>query len=454
MNDDIQFYISNNPAGLIHLVFGQFDVLRGPVGVVAYVLFAPLLRFLPARWSANYLTATSLLLALLTVGANYTFLIAALAVYAFLVTRSAERAVFVYRRPPRLAAATALTAVSIPYALALLYPQPFFLPPAAEAVYFYLHWAGLAYLFLRASHVLVDRCRPVPPDTPHAGTLAAIDGSTYFAYMLFGPTLRMGPLYRYTEFADQLNDHRTHQTWHNVGAGVIRIVVGLIRLAVMMLVLTKDNLLPLLPLGDDPSRLFPAFNVDPASLPYWQVLLGAYIQTIRIYLWISGYTDLAIGVGHFFGFHVPENFNFPWIATSIAEYWRRFHLTMGAWLRDYVFIPLGGSRRRVYLSYLLTFTFCGFWHGLFLSYVCWGLSQGIGLSINRWWTQSWSARRQANTPLYQTLLRYRLVQSRFNRIAAWALTCHYQLISIAWFMDEPHAGKNFIPVLFGLDPLT
>lgn len=109
--------------------------------------------------------------------------------------------------------------------------------------------------------------------------------------------------------------------------------------------------------------------------------------TLQIYYDFSGYSDMAIGLGRMFGFHFLENFNYPYSATSIQDFWRRWHISLSTWFRDYLYIPLGGSRKgtaRTYCNLLIVFTLCGFWHGANWTFIIWGLYHGLFLALERW----------------------------------------------------------------------
>src|SRR5262249_41364545 len=108
--------------------------------------------------------------------------------------------------------------------------------------------------------------------------------------------------------------------------------------------------------------------------------------TFQIYFDFSGYSDMAIGMGHMFGFHLRENFRYPYAATSITDFWRRWHMSLSSWFRDYLYIPLGGNRAprmRVYLNLIVVFLLCGLWHGASWNFVMWGLFHGLFLVIER-----------------------------------------------------------------------
>ena len=127
--------------------------------------------------------------------------------------------------------------------------------------------------------------------------------------------------------------------------------------------------------------------------PAWTALLGIYAYTIQVYCDFSGYSDIAIGSARLFGIRIPENFDRPYLCPNIREFWRRWHITLGSWLRDYLYIPLGGSRHgtfRTYFNLLATMALGGLWHGAGWSYVLWGFQHGGWLALSNFWqTRGW-----------------------------------------------------------------
>ena len=124
--------------------------------------------------------------------------------------------------------------------------------------------------------------------------------------------------------------------------------------------------------------------ISPNNFSSAELLLATYAYTAQVYLDFSGYTDLARGISLLFGFHIPENFNYPYRATDIGDFWRRWHMTFSKWLREYIYFPLGGSRcsrLRCYFNLMVTFVACGIWHGPTWGYVLWGTIHGIGLTV-------------------------------------------------------------------------
>ena len=192
-----------------------------------------------------------------------------------------------------------------------------------------------------------------------------LDFSTYVASF---PQLIAGPIVRYSEIARDLTS-RVH-SWSRFAMGSRRFIIGLGKK--MLLANTFGELVEISRQSGDNSVLF-----------IW-IYLVAY--TLQIYFDFSGYSDMAIGLGHVFGFKFPENFNYPYIADSITNFWRRWHMTLSGWFRDYVYIPLGGNRvkalRHVF-NILVVWMLTGFWHGADWNFILWGGYFGIVLLIEK-----------------------------------------------------------------------
>lgn len=179
-----------------------------------------------------------------------------------------------------------------------------------------------------------------------------------------------GPIIRYSDVWKQLRE-RTHSL-KKFSSGVERFLIGLGKKVLLANTFAR--------VADD------LFAADPANLGAINAWLGIICYTFQIYLDFSGYSDMAIGLGRMFGFEFLENFNFPYIARSIKDFWRRWHMSLSSFFRDYVYIPLGGSRlgeRRTYMNLLLVFFLTGFWHGASWSFVVWGLFHGFFLILER-----------------------------------------------------------------------
>lgn len=220
---------------------------------------------------------------------------------------------------------------------------------------------GISFFTFQIISYTVDVARgsvPAQRNLVHFGT-----------YVSFFPQLIAGPIVRYQDILWQLT-HRKHSL-SGVALGIRRFILGL----------SKKVLL-----ANGLAELCAHFRASTESsvLFFW---LYAIAFTLEIYFDFSGYSDMAIGLGQVFGFRLPENFNYPYISRSITEFWRRWHMTLGSWFRDYVYIPLGGNRRgvpRQIFNLLVVWMLTGLWHGAAWNFVLWGLLYGVLLALEKW----------------------------------------------------------------------
>lgn len=192
----------------------------------------------------------------------------------------------------------------------------------------------------------------------------------FAAYVTMFPQLIAGPIVRYADIAEQL-ESRTHSL-DMVSAGVRRFIIGLSKKILIANVL--GELCDTFKASDDKTVLF-----------YW---IYAVAFSLHIYFDFSGYSDMAIGIGKIFGFEFIENFDHPFVSSSITEFWRRWHMSLGTWFRDYVYIPLGGNRVpkwRWFINIFVVWGLTGFWHGAEWNFIIWGLMFGILLVIEKLW---------------------------------------------------------------------
>lgn len=221
---------------------------------------------------------------------------------------------------------------------------------------------GVSFFVFSAISYLVDIFRR---------QLAAETNPLRFGLFLsFFPKIAAGPIARYPDMfpvrapaIERLED---------LLQGLIRLSIGLAKK-----VLLAAALAPMA----DAAFAQPAGELDMATA--W---LGLISYSLQLYFDFSGYTDMAVGLGRMFGYKLPENFNYPYTSQSVREFWRRWHMTLSTWFRDYLYIPLGGGRGpawKVQRNLLAVFTLCGLWHGASLSFVVWGLWHGLFLSLER-----------------------------------------------------------------------
>lgn len=195
---------------------------------------------------------------------------------------------------------------------------------------------------------------------------------TYQLYIILFPKLIAGPIIRYHEIADQMADRSMHETVDDKLAGFFRFTLGLSKKVFIANTMAQ--------FADS------TFNAPISDLTAATAWIGVLAYTFQIYFDFSGYSDMAIGLARIFGFRFPENFNNPYTSQSITEFWRRWHITLGNWMKNYLYIPLGGNKgslTKTYFNLWLVFLASGFWHGASWTFVFWGIYHGTFLVLER-----------------------------------------------------------------------
>lgn len=200
----------------------------------------------------------------------------------------------------------------------------------------------------------------------------------YALFISFFPQLVAGPIVHHREMMPQFADAKNKDIdWKNMYTGLCYLSMGLAKK-----ILVADSFSPVVKHCFD----------DRASMTFLEACFGSVAYTLQLYFDFSGYTDMAIGCALFFNIHLPLNFNSPYKAVNIQEFWRRWHMTLSRWLRDYLYIPLGGSKSgdgRTLSNLFLTFLIGGIWHGAGWTFVLWGALHGAALVVHRVWSKMW-----------------------------------------------------------------
>lgn len=223
---------------------------------------------------------------------------------------------------------------------------------------------GISFFTFQAISYIVDVYRG---DTEPSENL--INVALYIAYF---PQLIAGPIVKYKEINKQIIDRSI--TREGVALGLRRFMYGLGKKVILSNILGKSVDL--------------IFGLSLDVIGFKLAWLGAILFPIQIYYDFSGYSDMAIGLGKMFGFDIPENFMYPYVSKSITEYWRRWHISLGSWFREYVYFPLGGSKKgniRTAINLTIMFTLTGFWHGASFSFIAFGLYMAFFMVIERFW---------------------------------------------------------------------
>ncbi len=221
----------------------------------------------------------------------------------------------------------------------------------------------------------------------------------YCLFVCFFPQLVAGPIVHHSEMMPQFASNEGKKVqWENIYKGLVFLAMGLAKKVII-----ADTLSPIV-----------GYYFDTAnSLTFVDALFACLCYTMQLYFDFSGYADMAIGCALFFNIQLPYNFNSPYKATSIQDFWRRWHMTLSRWLREYIYIPLGGSRKSensTLLNLFITFLIGGIWHGANWTFIFWGFLHGLATIIHRLWTK---------------LFNYTL-----PTLIAWALT--FSFVSLAW----------------------
>lgn len=260
--------------------------------------------------------------------------------------------------------------------------------------------AGLSFYSFMGLSLVIDYYRV--PTQPRRSLMDVL------AYVSFFPTIMAGPIMRGEQFFPQLQSVRAGETCFS--EGICYILSGLFKKVVLATYLSRNLVDPLFEMPD---------NYSSAA-----ALVGIYAYTIQILCDFSGYTDLAIGVARLMGFQLPRNFESPYRALSLQEFWRRWHITLSLWLRDYLYIPLGGSRRgNRYVNLTVTMVIGGLWHGSGLNFLIWGLFHGLGLAVVHAF-RGW--REQAKLFARLSGRGWQLA----GKLVAWMLTFHS--VAVLW----------------------
>ena len=234
----------------------------------------------------------------------------------------------------------------------------------------------------------------------------------YALFVSFFPQLIAGPIVHHGQIIPQFQNKRTFfVNWRNISVGLALLSLGLFKKVVI-----ADTLSPWVTNGFD--------NQD--TLTFLEAWAAALSYTFQIYFDFSGYSDMALGLGKLFNIDIPINFNSPYKATSIIEFWRRWHITLSQFLRDYLYVPLGGNRKgtaRRYVNLMLTMLLGGFWHGAAWTFMFWGGLHGVYLCVNHIW-------RRANQ-------QFNIVMPNF---IGWAIS--FTSVVVAWvFFRAPNFGR-------------
>ncbi len=398
---------------------------------IFWMLFAiPLFWLIPRRkrYKELILVALSVGFICMLWGVGYGLVVSAVPIAIYFITEQAHIKLRTQKHRKLFMAVSVLTIVLI--YLLLLYNEQ---PQISEGrfrfmVIPFLHIAGIAYMLPKLIHYVVERMR---------GGIKIADPLSAAVYFLFFPTWRMGPIERYPEFKETLDTATTnHLKANDIAYGFWRIGLGAAKSALFFAFFEQ----------------FTAgtyFNDYQTKTPF-MLLLGMFGGVFAVYLDFGGYADWSIGVSRLLGIRLSENFVRPFSSPNLGIWWRKWHITLARWVRDYIYIPLGGSRRgNVYLNYMIAFGAVGVWHHLSWHFLVWGALQGLGLAFVRTWRMFWIWIRETDDlPAWTKpfvglqLIGDALPWARYA--LAVAITNLYFALTAAYFAADIHKATNVL----------
>ncbi len=282
-------------------------------------------------------------------------------------------------------------------------------PPLLASLFWNPHNIGTAYVAIRMLHYFSEiRRGTLPPERRSR--------LNFVSYLCYAPALMQGPIERFDRFHDELSSCASRRGWHQLSPALARIALGYFKSLVSTV------------------YFMPLMRSEYLSGRYWQhpeqiestwfLYFGPYIHILWLYLEFSGYCDISAGLGRLLGYRQVENFAMPWIARSLREFWRRWHISLSTLLRDYIYIPLGGNRGRVTLHLCVTFALIGIWHAPQLQLLAWGFLMGAMLSLNQRWV-AWMKHLDEQPAARLAHVRRAWLKLRpLPQLLSWALTQH------------------------------
>ena len=301
---------------------------------------------------------------------------------------------------------------------------------------------GLAFLTLKSLHYIGGACRG-RIDPFAAGSL-----SRFLSYMVHVPSFRLGPFQSYDEFTREVDTCRERMDLWSVCVGFFRMSLGYVKYMVLFYAIVCPYLAPrgyTLPFT-------PEVFAGAAGESWLSLWLTGCVMVAVVHLFLSGYSDGAVGMNLMMGIRVPENYRRAYLATNIVEFWARWHGSVNTWLKHEVFKPLGGARR-YWLASAGVFAYCAFWHyAMPLTVV---MFCGVNLTaffLTRKWRDLWARRRRAGAPVYKFARRWMLIDSIPSKIVGWAIVVHVQMASVFILIDRDYTGG--LPVLARLVGLS
>ena len=287
-----------------------------------------------------------------------------------------------------------------------------------------IHIVGFSYMVLKLIHFVIDY---------RFGVIKDVRLSSYLSYLLFFPVFSSGPITLFSSFNDEITKETSFpDLFESFVSGIKKIIIGLFKVFFLVAYIS-------------PFTFFNQSEATIQSAPFYAVMLFMYASVLNLYFNFSGYTDLAIGISKLFGIKVNENFNKPFLARNLQDFWQRWHISLSTWLKTYIFMPLcknllgrpffANNKFLVQpVSIFITFFIMGAWHGLEKNFLIYGFFQGMGLFLVLLWGDF--LKKKKLLPRYKKL--------KAIGIISWFLTFNYFALSLVIFNAIVDDRLNFI----------
>lgn len=417
------------------------EILAGPMGLAVFLLFVPLVRLFRRSAPHAAIIVCALAWVILTAGPLSAVVLAA----GVGVGVAWIAAVAALRRRESLSPTAGVAAVWIGLT-ALTFPLwwwpqwPWFgWQPSRMAA---LHNLGFAYFYLRLIMWGVDWSRD---------PTLKLDFVRSLCWLAYPPIMRLGPIVRRDVFIERMTAWQSGEpiAWRELGKRVGFLVIG----GVILMAVANNT-----------PKAFatqPDYFTAPELYSSKVLWRAVYFIPIQIYLILWVYNELAAVVGLLVGIRVDNNFDCLPLATSVRDFWRRWHVTVGAWLRNYIYIPLGGNRSPAWLTFTAVFGFCAVWHGASWSFLVWGFLQAAALIAQKWWDIFWlwvspagvadsiqNPKSKIRNGGIDVSARSVSPARALGLAIGWLLTMHYQIITIIMFADFEFFGTRLLPEIW------
>lgn len=407
-----------------------------PPGVLLFLVPILVAMLLPQRWIRPYLLIVSLLGLWLTWGPAFAGAILGAVAVGWVMCLAGRAAA---RRGPKRARSVLIGGWILTngfYFSMFLLPIDSMLRDAAHLDI--LLFCGPAFLLLRVLHVLTDACR--------GEDVGSLRPDRFALFLLFAPTFRLGPVTRYRHLNAELDGCKARMSWRMCLWGAFRVLFGLFQLVLVDEVIDEWLVDPY---GERAFFFTRKFFQAAPELTSAQAWLGMYAIAMRFLLGFEGYSHIVLGLCLLIGIRLPENFLWPHFVSNLQTFWRRWHISLGGWLRDYVYIPLGGRDRRT-IATLVVFVYCFAWHQPTLNMLAFALLHTAGLAIYHGWRRWVDRQARRKTRLFRVARRLRMADGPIGSVVGGLITFHFWAITLLVLFDVEASGLGVMKRMVGV----